>query len=85
MGFRLTAHIDNVKKIRVEDGFNNKTKKPNSKEILINTISIRNIPSRAQVEVELLKLRDKYTIAKGSNSKKMHKYGKELIYVSNEK
>ena len=85
MGFRLTAHIDNVTKIRVEDGFDNKTKKTTSKEIIINTISIRNIPSRAQVEVELLKLRDKYTIAKGSNNKKMHKYGKELIYVSNEK
>ena len=77
MGFRLTAHIN-----KAPDIIDRKTK---AKKGIQNTISVRNIPSRAQVEVELIKLRDKYTITKGSNNKKMHKYGKELIYVSNEK
>ena len=77
MGFRLTAHIHEA-----PDIIDRKTK---AKKGIVNTISVRNIPSRAQVEVELIKLRDKYTITKGSNNKKMHKYGKELIYVSNEK
>ena len=77
MGFRLTAHIN-----KAPDIIDSKTK---TKKGIQNTISVRNIPSRAQVEVELIKLRDKYTITKGSNNKKMHKYGKELIYISNEK
>ena len=77
MGFRLTAHINTAPDIS-----DSKTK---AKKGIQNTISVRNIPSRAQVEVELIKLRDKYTITKGSNNKKMHKYGKELIYISNEK
>jgi hypothetical protein len=85
MSYRLTVHIDNVKKIRVEDGFDPKTKKPTSKEILINTISIRNLKSKDEVERELNKIKSKYTIAVGKDRAKRNKYGKELIYVSNEK
>mgnify|MGYP003644882289 FL=1 len=76
MGFRLTIHIENAPDII--DGNQNK-------KGIKNTISVRNIPTHKQVELELVKLRDKYTIARGSNGKKMKKYGKELIYVSNEK
>ena len=62
-----------------------KDQKTEAKLGIKNTISVRNIPSRAQVEVELARLRDKYKITKGKNPKKMHKYDKELIYVSYEK
>ena len=85
MGFRLTAHIDNVTKIRVEDGFDSKTKKSTSKEILINTISIRNLKSKIRVDEELNILRSKYKISLGKDRTKRDKYGKELIYICNEK
>ena len=77
MSFRLTVHIENAPDIVDE--------KTQVKKGIKNTISVTGIPTSKQVELELVKLRDKYTIAKGSNNKKMHKYGKELIYVSNEK
>ena len=85
MSYRLTVHIDNVKKIRVEDGFDSKTKKTTSKEILINTISIRNLKSKIRVDEELNILRSKYKISLGKDRTKRDKYGKELIYISNEK
>jgi hypothetical protein len=85
MSYRLTVHIDNVKKIRVEDGIDSKTKKPTSKEILTNTISIRNLKSKTRVGEELNILRNKYTISLGKDRTKRDKYGKELIYISNEK
>ena len=85
MSYRLTVHIDNVKKIRVEDGFDSKTKKSTSKEILINTISIRNLKSKERVDEELNILRSKYKISLGKDRTKRDKYGKELIYISNEK
>tara|TARA_B100000497_G_scaffold61185_1_gene69464 strand:+ start:642 stop:875 length:234 start_codon:yes stop_codon:yes gene_type:complete len=77
MGYRLTVHIDKAPTIKDE--------KTEAKLGIKNTISVRNIPSRAQVELELVRLREKYTISKGKNPKKMHKYDKELIYVSHEK
>jgi hypothetical protein len=77
MGFRLTAHIEKAPDIIDE--------KNEKKKGIKNTISIRNIPTHKQVEEELLKLKEKYSIAKGKNSKKMNKYGNELIYISNEK
>ena len=85
MSYRLTVHIDNVKKIRVEDGFDSKTKKTTSKEILINTISIRNLKSKIRVDEELNILRNKYKISLGKDRTKRDKYDKELIYISNEK
>jgi len=77
MGFRLTVHIENAPTIN--------DKETEVKKGIRNTISVRNIPSLKKAVEELNQLRDKYTIAKGKNHKKMHKYGKELIYVSNEK
>ena len=77
MGYRLTVHITKAPNILDE-----KTK---SKKGIKNTISIRNIQTLNEVDLELARLRDKYKIAKGKDSKKMHKYDKELIYVSYEK
>ena len=85
MSYRLTVHIDNVKKIRVEDGWDSKANKSTSKEILINTISIRNLKSKIRVDEELNILRNKYKISLGKDRTKRDKYGKELIYISNEK
>ena len=85
MSYRLTVHIDNVKKIRVEDGWDSKANKSTSKEILINTISIRNLKSKIRVDEELNILRSKYKISLGKDRTKRDKYGKELIYISNEK
>ena len=77
MGFRLTVHIENAPDIISEEG--------GMKKGIRNTISIRHIPTSKKIEEELNKVRNKYTIAKGKNHKKMYKYGKELIYIANEK
>jgi hypothetical protein len=76
MGYRLTVHIDDAPIIKSE--------KTETKVGIRNTISIKNIPTLNQVDIELALLRDKYKISKGKNPKKMHKYDKELIYVSYE-
>ena len=75
MGYRLTVHIDDAPIIKNEN---------EAKVGIKNTISIRNIENLNEVDAELARLRDKYKIAKGKNPKKMHKYDKELIYVSYE-
>tara|TARA_R100000734_G_C3237940_1_gene43597 strand:+ start:206 stop:439 length:234 start_codon:yes stop_codon:yes gene_type:complete len=77
MGYRLTVHIDDAPIIKNE--------KTETKRGIKNTISVRNIENLNEVDVELARLRDKYKIAKGKDPKKMHKYDKELIYVSFEK
>lgn len=77
MGYRLTVHIDKAPII--------KDKKTEAKVGVKNTISVRNIENLNEVDVELARLRDKYKITKGKDPKKMHKYDKELIYVSYEK
>ena len=76
MSYRLTVHIDDAPIIKNE--------KTETKTGIKNTISVRNIENLNEVDVELARLRDKYKIAKGKNPKKMHKYDKELIYVSYE-
>ena len=53
MGFRLTVHIDKAPAI--------KDAKTEAIKGIKNTISVRNIPSRDQVELELVRLREKYT------------------------
>tara|TARA_Y100001972_G_C7654059_1_gene329131 strand:+ start:1228 stop:1458 length:231 start_codon:yes stop_codon:yes gene_type:complete len=76
MGYRLTVHIDDAPII--------KSPKTEAKTGIKNTISIRNISNLNEVDIELARLRDKYKISKGKNPKKLHKYDKELIYVSYE-
>ena len=63
--YRLTVHLTNVKK------YQNK---------LINTITYKNL-SEDDLQRKLGDIRSKYTIAKGKNPKKKHKYGEELIYI----
>ena len=77
MGYRLTVHIDKAPII--------KDQKTEAKLGIKNTISVRNIPTLSKVDSELARLREIYQISKGKNPKKMHKYDKELIYVSYEK
>ena len=76
MSYRLTVHIDDAPIIKNEN--------TETKIGIKNTISVRNIENLNEVDIELARLRDKYKIAKGKNPKKMHKYDKELIYVSHE-
>ena len=77
MSYRLTVHIDKAPEII--------SKESKSKTGIQNTISVRNLKTKNDVDLALARLKSKYTITKGSNNKKMSKYGKELIYVSNEK
>lgn len=77
MGYRLTVHIDKAPTI--------KDQKTEAKLGIKNTISVRNIENLNEVDLELVRLRNKYKIAKGKDPKKMHKYDKELIYISYEK
>jgi hypothetical protein len=57
MGYRLTVHIDDAPIIKSE--------KTETKVGIRNTISIKNIPTLNQVDIELALLRDKYKISKG--------------------
>ena len=77
MSYRLTVHINKAPEIISKEG--------KRKIGIQNTISVRKLASKNAVELALARLKSKYTITKGSNNKKMSKYGKELIYVSNEK
>ena len=77
MSYRLTVHIENAPEIV--------SKESKRKTGIQNTISIRNIATKNDVELALANLKSKYKIAKGTNGQKRNKYGKELIYVSNEK
>jgi len=76
MSYRLTVHIDKAPIIKDE--------KTEAKLGIRNTISVRNIPTLSKVDSELARLKEMYKIAKGKDPKKMHKYDKELIYVSYE-
>ena len=66
--YRLTVHLTNQKKHQ------NK---------IFNTITYKNL-KEIDVQKKLSDIRTKYTIAKGKNPKKKHKYGKELIYIRHE-
>ena len=67
--YRLTVHLTNRKKLQ------NK---------IFNTITYRNL-SEDDLQKKLGDIKNKYTIAKGKNPSKKHKYGKELIYIRHEK
>lgn len=77
MSYRLTVHIDNAPDIISEVS--------KKKTGIKNTISIRNIKSKDDVERELNIIKSKHKISVGKNGQKRSKYGKELIYVSYEK
>ena len=86
---RLTIHIENAEQKREERKrklLNPKTNEVEkiTQEILItyNTLSFKNISSKAEAENLLGQCRDKYRIQKWT---KGHKKGKEMYYISHEK
>ena len=66
--YRLTVHLTKQKK------YQNK---------LFNTITYKNL-SEDDLQKKLSDIRSKYTIAKGKNPKKKHKFDKELIHIRHE-
>ena len=82
--YRVTAHLENVQKVDAVMGRkkNDKGKWVNeTKRKIFNTIS-QVCKTKEDCEKLLADWRTKYTIAKGKNGQKMHKYGKELINIS---
>ena len=66
--YRLTVHLTNQKKYQ---------------DKIFNTITYRNL-KEIDVQKKLSDIRSKYTIAKGKNPKKKHKFDKELIHIRHE-
>lgn len=82
---RLTVHLDKVKKVRVETGYNPKTSKPTSKTILNNTISVHDLTSEVEIKSALSDIRKNHKIAKCKKpNHKTWKVGDEMWYTSNE-
>jgi len=82
--FRLTVHLENVQKVDAVMGQKKNDKGKWVKETkrkLYNTLS-QVCKTKADCEKLLSDWRVKYTIAKGKNGQKMHKYGKELYNIS---
>ena len=85
--YRLTVHLDNVKKVPGTTGKKVKGAKgkmvDETKSILRNTISWY-FDTIDDCEKKLSEIRGSsdYKIKKGTNVKKKHKLGKELAYIS---
>lgn len=86
---RLTVHLENVAPVRVNTGKrlqlkNNKTVEE-TKLILNNTISVRNLTSQPGIDLALYNIRKDHNIAKCSNNKRSQwKFDQEMWYTSNE-
>jgi hypothetical protein len=82
---RLTVHLDKVKKVRVETGYDPEKGKPTSKTILTNTISVHNLRSQADINTAVSKIRNNHKIAKCKKpNHNRWKVGDEMWYTSNE-
>ena len=85
--YRLTVHLDNVKRSSATTGKRVKNSKGKmvdvTKPILRNTISWY-FNSIEDCEKKLSEIRgsSEYKIKKGTNVNKKHKLGKELAYIS---
>ena len=83
--YRLTVHVLNVKKSRIETGKMIKTAQgkliPETKEKIFNTLSSYH-KSRNACMQELSNIRSRYDIAIGKNYEKKSKLGKELYQIS---
>jgi hypothetical protein len=85
--YRLTVHLDNVKKSSAATGKQVKGKKGKmvneTKSVLRNTMSWY-FNSVEDCEKKLSEIRGSsdYKIKKGTNVDKQHKLGKELYYIS---
>ena len=84
MNYRLTVHLEDVQKVDAVIGKkkNDKGKWVNeTKRKIFNTLSFY-CKTEDDCMKKLNDVKSKYTIAKGKNAKKMHKYGKELYNIS---
>jgi|ETNvirnome_2_130_1030620.scaffolds.fasta_scaffold124539_1 hypothetical protein len=80
---RLTVHVENAPFITKEQKVvsvskeKGQIKKPKKPKCIVNTLSVRHLKS-SEVDLALVQLRSKYTIAK-------RKDGSEMVFISNEK
>ena len=85
MNYRLTVHLEDVKPVRQSTGQKVKNAKGKFENVtkvkIFNTLSFY-CKSPEECMTKLSQLRNQYKIAKGKDSKKMHKYGKELYNIS---
>ena len=85
MNHRLTVHVQNAKKIRIETGKKIKDAKGTfvneTREKIYNTLSFHCKTEKECME-QLLRLKSTHTIAIGRNNKKKQKYNKELYNIS---
>ena len=82
--YRVTAHLENVQKVDAIMGRKKDAKGKwvnETKRKIYNTIS-QVCKTKADCEKVLNEWRSKYTIAKGKNGLKKHKYDKELYNIS---
>jgi hypothetical protein len=85
MNYRLTVHLEDVKRVSAPTGKQVKSAKGKmvneTKSKIFNTLSFY-CKTEDDCMKKLNDVKSKYTIAKGKNAKKMHKYGKELYNIS---
>jgi len=86
MNYRLTVHVENAERTRVETGrltISKETKKKvaETKIKLFNTLSFYCKTKEACIQ-KLSEVRSKHTIAKGKDYKKKDKFEKELYNIS---
>ena len=81
--YRLTVHLENVKKVRKETGKMIPGKKPvkETKEILYNTLSFY-CSTKQECYQKLSDVRTEHTIAKGKDYRNKKKFDKELYNIS---
>ena len=85
--YRLTVHLDNVKRSSMATGKKTKNAKGKmvneTKSVLRNTMSwYFNTVEDCEKKLSEIKGSSEYTIKKGTNVNKKHKLGKELYYIS---
>ena len=80
---RLTVHLDKVKKTRKQ--IQPKKGESTNKTVLMNTISVHNLKSEADIQSALSEIRNNHKIAKCKKpDHKTWKVGDEMWYTSNE-
>ena len=85
---RLTVHIENAPfetKVQKNLGYDKINKivvlKPKYPKCIMNTLTVRNLRSMAEVNKELSYIKDKYKVTKWKSGKKKDQ---EMIYISNQ-
>ena len=88
---RLTVHLANVKPITVETGRmiaskDSKKSIKETKKVLNNTVTIRDLESEKQIQDALSTIRSKHTIAICQDSRRSNwKAGEEMYHIANQK